>query len=215
MEVQVKLWVHDTRLGGPLPNTSASDTADATNFDLDVNVDAPLSQIVSWIQQQASANNSAFVRLVIACHGFEPSEPPTGAWDSEGQDPRTTNPDRTERFATGGPVQQGGGGLQLGADNLTLANAGQLQSLKGLLDWIELRGCGTAYQALNGGGVDPSGDGKMFCSTVATMTNCTVQASSDTQYTMSDGSLPWWGTVYTFGPNGNVIKVQSAAEANA
>jgi hypothetical protein len=188
-----KIFVHDRRQDGTSP--VGVDNCSANSVDQNT----PLASTISWICQEASANNSSFVRLVLLTHGLE-----------------TPLPSPSESG-----LSQGGSGLQLCAENLTLDTLNDCQPLNGLLDWIEIHGCGAAY--ITPGCEGGVGDGNYFCSRLAQITGASVQASTATQISsaltssngvMKDSYYPWMGTVYTYGPSGAVTNVQDGATLN-
>jgi hypothetical protein len=182
-----KIYVQDRRL------STATAPTDANSSFESVDQNTPLSSCISWVCQEATANNSSFVRLVIYCHGYETWKPTAGALD-ENEDDRDV-------------LSQGGSGLQLCQDDVNLTTLALWQPAKGLLDWIEIHGCGAAY--ITPGCEGGPGDGNLLCSRFAQITGASVQASTATQYVAGGGDIPWTGSVYTYGPSGAVTNVQT------
>jgi hypothetical protein len=172
------LLVHDTRLAITLPNPTY-------NLVYEVGENVPLSQLVTWLSTQASANKSSFVRWRLWAHGYEP----VGS--------------------------QGGAGIQVCTEGLTIHTFDQLSAINGLVDWIDIQGCGAAYITPGSDGKD--GDGNYFCYRLAQITGASVRASTSTMHVwepVGDSGvvgmhIPWEGVVLTYGPTGAVVKSEN------
>jgi hypothetical protein len=120
------------------------------------------------------------------------------------------------------PSSQGGNGLVFCAGDLGWERLTYLAPLRGVLrGGVDLYACGAAY--INPGyGGRGSGDGNFFCMKMAQVLQTNVRASTAPQIYASRGGFPWdpyidfglWeGTVLTYGPKGDVIKVENGAGA--
>jgi hypothetical protein len=178
------LIVRDVRLQGPRPRGTEV---------LEVDADTPLAWPISWLCAKANAYSSAYVRLILMAHGYE-----------------TQTAQGRAIFGTtiGAKYSQGGGGIQFCKEGISLDTVARFAPLRELLDWIDLKNCGTAY--ITPGFEGGKGDGNVLCSRLAQITQTPVRASTATQLydaTTTDFGV-WEGTVLTYGPNGNVIRVE-------
>jgi hypothetical protein len=188
------LIIRDVRLKGSRPGWSEF---------IEIDENTPLSWPIAWARQKASDYNYAYVRLRILAHGF-------GVWQQPAltiQDPLGNLP---PYFTDPSDASQGGGGILFGKDNLWLTNINLLGPLRGWFDWVDLCCCGMAY--ITPGFEGKIGDGNVFCSRLAQILQAPVRASTATQYYALNGVDfgAWEGTVITYGPGGNVIKVQNS-----
>jgi hypothetical protein len=118
------------------------------------------------------------------------------------------------------PGSQGGSGIQFCQEDIKLSTLTKLNALRGYVNGgIELFSCGAAYITPGSNGGD--GDGNVLCSRLAQTVQCSVRASTATQY-YSNSFLFWdtdidfgqWeGTVLTYGPRGNVASVEQAPDS--
>jgi hypothetical protein len=187
------LIAYDSRLNMSLPNSGYTEL-------FGVDESTPLSVLVNWLSQQATIYNSDFVRLRVWAHGYEPMTAPNTT---------TGNVDPVPQRS------QGGAGIQLCKEGLTVDTVDQLQPLKGLIDWIDLQCCGAAY--ITPGCEGKNGDGNYFCSRLAQIVETSVKASTATLHTWfpepDSGEvgmhIDWEGTVLTYGASGAVIKQEN------
>jgi hypothetical protein len=107
---------------------------------------------------------------------------------------------------------EGGYGLQLW-QGLHLYNVASLQCFRGKLDGIGIIGCGAAHIARGCEG--KVGDGNLLCMRIAQWTQTRVRASTASQDVFVgtgahpfSSTMPWKGTVLTYGPSGGVIAVE-------
>jgi hypothetical protein len=186
------LIVRDVRLEGSRPRG---------NEVLEVDENTPISWPISWILNRAKFYNSNYVWLKILAHGFE--APLTSGL------PMATGTNTTVQEWQGG-FSQGGDGIQFCKEGLNLWTIGQFKKLFEWLDWTDIYSCGTAY--ITPGQQGGPGDGNLLCSNLARILGCPVRASTATQYYDKNGSEfgKWEGTVLTYGPKGNVIKVEQS-----
>ena len=92
-----------------------------------------------------------------------------------------------------------------------MATIGKFAPLQGKLKRIDILGCGAAYITPGREGHD--GDGNLLCYRLAQITQAYVRASTATQEYSNDGPIDfgkWEGTVLTYGPSGEVVKVEHA-----
>jgi hypothetical protein len=179
------LIVRDMRVSGFTPRG---------NQVLEVDQYVPLASIVAWILGKAIHYNSSYVWLKIIAHGF--TTPQAGLATGY------SSPTVTE-------YSQGGMGIQLGQEAITLQTVSKFRHLFEWLDWTDIRSCGAAY--ITPGYEGRIGDGNILCSRLAQALGCPVRASTATQYDRL-GNLngtAWEGTVLTYGPKGNVINVEN------
>jgi hypothetical protein len=126
------------------------------------------------------------------------------------------------RDISGNGSYQGGNGLLFCAGDLGCERLTYLTPLKGkLCGGVDLQACGAAY--ITPGCAGGSGDGNFFCFRMAQILATNVRASTATQkYSRAGYKLfgppaldfgAWEGTVLTYGPKGNVIKVEHGAGA--
>jgi hypothetical protein len=122
------------------------------------------------------------------------------------------------------PSSQGGNGLVFCKGDLGHERLSYLAPLRGKLrGGVDLLACGAAY--INPGyGGRQYGDGNYFCFRMAQILATNVRASTAEQVYSPSGHRwftpaldfgPWEGTVLTYGPKGNVIKVEHGAGAAA
>lgn len=186
------LIVRDVRLEGSRPNG---------NEVLEVDENTPIGWPISWILSRAKFYNSQYVWLKILAHGIEDLLT-TGL-------PMATGTNTTWTEWQGG-YSQGGGGIQFCKEGLNLYTIGQFKKLFEWLDWTDIYSCGAAF--ITPGQEGRPGDGNILCSSLAKILGCPVRASTATQYYNPNGTNfgAWEGTVLTYGPKGNVIKVEHA-----
>ncbi len=146
------------------------------------NVDGSTSLITAFSRINTAAQITGKLdTLFILCHGYQTS---------------------FAGFSFGG-----GGGLQLGREDLTPANVGNWVAIKNLVKYIVIYSCGTAYTGISSP-MTPNvlSDGKTFMSNLAKHTNSTVFAADQTQwYFPSNYDFgKWEGIVYMFTPAGNI-----------
>lgn len=180
------LIIRDVRLEGSKP---------MGNEVLEVDADTPISWPISWILQRAKLYNSHYVWLKILAHGFETPGLPLATGFS------------TTRESTQGS-SQGGYGIQFCKEGLNLHTIVKFRALFEWLDWTDVYSCGTAF--ITTGHEGRYGDGNILCSRLAQNLGCPVRASTATQIYDPKGTNfgAWEGTVLTYGPKGNVIKVE-------
>ena len=113
--------------------------------------------------------------------------------------------------APGSSVATGGFGLKMGT-GIDRRDLGCFRALRGIVDNIWITACGPARQT-NAGvrGERQGGDGLMFCSELAQITQAYVVAATTTQLRPGGTVMPrnyiddYEGVVLQFGPNGNVV----------
>jgi hypothetical protein len=179
------LTVRDTRLAGWRPLAHGGTV-------LEVDGDTPLDWFITVaLEVTAKQNNQVYLR--ICCHGGS---------------------------LMGKPSSLGGNGLVFCAGDLDWYRVSYLKPLKGKFrGGVDLYACGAAY--INPGcGGQGGGDGNFFCMKMAQTLATNVRASTAAQrYEMGSRVQPWldfgaWeGTVLTYGPKGDVIKVEQGAGA--
>lgn len=192
------MLVHDLRLAGRTPSNLADN-----NYEVDGNTS--IAAAMSWIHDYAVSQNG-LDRLLILCHGFEAN------WNLG--DLTCTN------------FQQGGFGLALCTEGLTLANADAVVLLKGLVQEITIFACATADTGP--GNVGTAADGMRFCGEIALYTGASVIAATQTQFYSLDRTFwdwiqskqgqidfgDWEGPVYRFSPDdGAATQIPSASSA--
>lgn len=156
------MLVHDLRVAGDTPSNLADN-----NFKVDGST--TISGALSWIHDYAVSQNG-LDRLIILCHGFEAN------WNLG--DKTCTN------------FQQGGFGLALCAEGLTLENADVVTVLKGLVQEITIFACATADTGP--GNTGTAADGMRFCGELAMYTNASVIAATQTQFYVTDRTFWDW-----------------------
>jgi hypothetical protein len=162
---------------------------------LEVNVDTPISWPIAWAVEKAKKfGDEHFMFLRIMSHAYMCSK-----------------------------GSQGGCGIQFCDEDINLQSLYRFQLLcrtegKRLFPYyrgIDLLGCGVAY--ITPGSEGKHGDGNILCSRMAQFTQSHVRSSTAAQ-TYSEGTNDnpnldfgdWEGTVYTYGPKGDVVKVEQA-----
>ncbi|MEI7710089.1 MAG: hypothetical protein WCI94_01565 [Rhodospirillales bacterium] len=113
--------------------------------------------------------------------------------------------------APGASVATGGFGLSMGT-GIGRGDLGYFRALRGIVDNIWITACGPARQTNAGAkGERLGGDGLMFCSELAQMTQAYVVAATTHQDGAAGAFMPkgyidnYEGVVLQFGPNGNVV----------
>lgn len=186
-----QLIIRDVRLEGAKPKG---------NEVLEVDEDTPIKWPVAWLMERAKVHHSSYVWVRILAHGSgSPYLPLATGFSSRRES--------TDAFS------QGGAGLQFCKEGLNVETIGAFKQLNGWLDWFDIYSCGTAF--ITPGHEGRSGDGNILCSRLAQYMQVPVRASTATQYydaaTMDFGE--WEGTVLTYGPKGNVIKVENSPKS--
>jgi hypothetical protein len=171
--------VHDTRLNGTV-NRHEVDHVISTNENHTLH--NLISHLLHYAQRQGGIS-----RLWIMCHGYEQIYEDNVAQAS---------------------FQIGGYGLQLTADNLTLANVSSMATLRDHIDNIVLFACSPADT--HPGTQNTAWDGRRFCSEMAAWTDANVYASSSPQTYMPHhlNFGAWEGKVYQFSPTGAIQVVE-------
>lgn len=105
------------------------------------------------------------------------------------------------------------GGLQFCKEDINSSNVQLMSQLSGMIKGIELYACAVAY--IKPGSAGGAGDGNVFCYRMAQLAKTTVKASTATQFYYTGENRgnaldfdTWEGTVLTYGPLGNVVKVE-------
>lgn len=195
------LVVRDVRLHGYRPKG---------DHVLEVNFDTPLSWPIDWAQKKAKEYKGD-VHLKIMAHG-------TGMeieCKAEEED-RKARACRIEERHKKCKFSQGGGGILFCREWIRPGTLHMFKPLRDKLKGIDLLACGTAY--ITPGYNGKRGDGNYLCYRMAQITKTYVRASSATQYYFPKGNDDaidfgrWEGTVLTYGPKGNVVKVQTSPE---
>ena len=179
------MLVHDLRLAGNTPSNLAEN-----NYEVDGTVS--ISHALDWIHNY-SVQQGGLDKLYILCHGYEVN------WNLGDQ--------------TCTPFQQGGFGLALCAEGLSLSNADAVTVLKGDVTEITIFACATADTGP--GNTGTAADGMRFCGEIALYTGATVIAATQTQFYSNERSFWQWitgqrgqidfgcweGPVYSFSPD--------------
>jgi|SRR5262245_42449333 len=166
---------------------------------LEVNFDTPIVWPITWAVEKAKEfGEENWMFLKIMAHGYRSSK------DSNG-----------------------GCGIQFCEEDIKLTNLHNWQTLcrkEGGRQFpyfrgIDLMACGAAYITPGKDGED--GDGNYFCYRMAQITQSYVRASTATQeYDPGSNDEPhldfgdWEGTVYTYNPKGEVVKIEQAPLAD-
>lgn len=180
------LTVWDRRLKGYQPQGDTARSVDGTTS---------ITDFVAMARGVAEQHDNE-VYLRICCHG---------------------------RDLSGNGSIQGGNGLLFCAGDLGWERLNYLLPLRGKFrGGVDLLACGAAYITPGYGGRG-SGDGNFFCFRMAQVLATNVRASTATQKYALDGYNvfgpggidfgKWEGTVLTYGPKGDVIKVEHGAGA--
>jgi hypothetical protein len=180
-----EMIIRDVRVEGPRPKG---------NLVLEVAGNTPLSWPLLWVASEAGNEGNSLLKIIA--HGL-------GIYVAS----------LAGNYGARVPVvSQGGSGLKFCREGITLATLPQFSAWRGKLRQIEILGCGAAY--ITPGYEGKEGDGNLLCSRLAQITQANVRASTATQMynlaTMDMGS--WEGTVLTYGPLGDVIRVEQAPE---
>ncbi len=167
----------------------------AGKYLLQVDEKTPLALAIKWVCDQYDALDAPLA-LEIFAHGYESLMSET--------DPMLQSEKKT--------LSQGGGGIVFCKEDITIGTVLRFRPWRGKVKSIVLHSCGAAY--ITPGSAGGPGDGNMLCSQLAMNSGATVQASTATQHyagCRSDGHMDfpkWEGSVFTYGPDGKVIKVE-------
>lgn len=172
----------DTRLEG---NFSFWTSAFDSIFELTETT--PVIQALRHLYMTAQSNGGKVKTLSIMCHGY-------GTYTSK------------ELFGYEIPVWDGGEGLQLGAEGLTINGISVWSTIKDKVEEIIVYACGAADVQDGGGDLK---NGKVLMSRLAQETNADVYAAEELQYYRESGMdfKAWDGQLYQFKPNGQVSPV--------
>ncbi|HZU28789.1 MAG TPA: hypothetical protein VFA04_24915 [Bryobacteraceae bacterium] len=188
------LIIWDNRLKGPKPLGREV---------LEVDENATLSSALAWVVTKSAAYGGD-VRVRILGHGGEPVL-------YERQVPDVWFPYLVKNTAP--VVAQGGLGMWLCKENLSLQTVGYFRAWMGKVKKIDLLGCGVAY--ITPGLEGKAGDGNLLCMKLAQVTQAYVRASTTEQLYNFRAPIdfgPWEGTVLTYGPSGAVVKVEHSPQ---
>jgi hypothetical protein len=180
---------HDVRVEGRTPTTDS----DGKEADWgQVGHTTPLSSFI-WCLQESSRRNNGEIRLIIIAHG------------------EASSAGRT-KYPSGDGEKLPGGDIMFCKEHIKVSTVEQLQPLNGMVKGgVELHVCRACMITPGREGRD--GDGNLLCSKMARIIGTTVKASSARQKYLDRGELGlktcrWEGTVLTYGPKGDVIKVE-------
>jgi hypothetical protein len=180
------LVVHDKRIAGWMPWTKPS-----VKELLQVDEDDTLSSMIAWVVGK-SAQYGGDVRLKLMAHGITAASVPDALIDG----PRTSGVQRATI------ASQGGFGLNLCKEGLSLQTVQRFYPWHRKIKQIDILGCAAAY--ITPGREGKIGDGNLLCLKLAQITGSYVRASTAPQeyntHTIDFG--PWEGFVITYSPTG-------------
>jgi hypothetical protein len=154
---------------------------------LRVNDSVSLGMMVRWVLEKSDHYKND-VCVKIYCHGIDKAEvldKKTGKYESI--------------------TSQGGFGLALCKEQLTLNTMDVMSFWKGKVKEIDIYGCGAAY--ITPGREGKAGDGNLFCYKLAQVTGAYVRASTSALHYPGGTELGFEGTVLTYAPSGAVVDV--------